>query len=167
VTELLSAPALAGPAPGATAPTEAVVARLGDGRFAVDLAHVAEVGRVPDVTRVPGVPTWLAGVANWRGRVLPVLDIRTLVGAPAAPLTSRARLVVLAVAEVSVGLLVDAVEGTTEVGADAAPFPVAVAGLDRGLLAAQLPRDDGPIAVLDAVAVLRLREELPRGRRTA
>jgi chemotaxis signal transduction protein len=76
-------------------------------------------------------------------------------------------LVVLAVAEVSVGLLVDAVEGTTEVGADAAPFPVAVAGLDRGLLAAQLPRDDGPIAVLDAVAVLRLREELPRGRRTA
>ena len=34
------------------------------------LTSVAEVGRAPVVTRVPGLPTWLAGVANWRARSL-------------------------------------------------------------------------------------------------
>src|SRR4051812_6097795 len=52
---------------------ETVVIRLGDGRFAAELDAVAEVGRVPAVTRIPGAPAWLAGVANWRGRLLPVL----------------------------------------------------------------------------------------------
>ena len=46
------------------------------------MADVAEVTALPPVTRLPGAPAWLAGVANWRGRMLPVLDIRTLVGVP-------------------------------------------------------------------------------------
>ena len=36
---------------------------------------------VPPMSRVPGCPRWLAGVVNWRGRVLPVVDPRTLLGA--------------------------------------------------------------------------------------
>ena len=74
---------------------EAVVVRLGDGRFAAELDAIAEVGRVPSVTRIPGAPGWLAGVANWRGRLLPVLDLRTLLGAPDPRLGSSARLLVL------------------------------------------------------------------------
>ena len=42
---------------------------------------VAEVGRLPKLTRVPGTPEWLSGVANWRGRILAVLDVRPLLGA--------------------------------------------------------------------------------------
>ena len=49
------------------------------------MADVAEVASVPGVTRVPGAPAWLAGVANWRGRMLPVLDLRPLLGADRGP----------------------------------------------------------------------------------
>ena len=46
------------------------------------MADVAEVTASRRVTRLPGAPPWLAGVANWRGRMLPVLDLRPLLGAP-------------------------------------------------------------------------------------
>jgi purine-binding chemotaxis protein CheW len=149
------------------AATDAIVARLGGGRFAVELSSVAEVGRAPGITRVPGLPKWLAGVANWRGRILPVLDLRDLLGAEADVLDDRARLLVLAEGAIVVGMLVDAVEGTTMLGGDVAAFPPVSAPNGSGLIAGQVPREDGPIAVLDVAAVLRLRESLPRGRRTA
>lgn len=149
------------------APTEAIVIRLGSGKFAVDLAAVAEVGRIPDITRVPGLPTWLAGVANWRGRILPILDLRTLLGADAGPHGSRSRLLVVADATLAVGLLVDAVDGTTILDSEVAAFPPALSANAAGLLCGQLPRDDGPVAVIDVPAVLRLRDGLPRGRRSA
>jgi chemotaxis signal transduction protein len=145
---------------------DAIVVWLGAGRFAVDLAAVAEVGRVPAVTRVPGLPVWLAGVANWRGRILPLLDLRALLGAESAELDDRARLLVLTEGPIAAGLLVEAVEGTTALP-DIAAFPAASAPAGSHLLSGQAPREEGPIAVLDVGAVMRLREGLPRGRRTA
>jgi len=144
---------------------DAIVARVGAGRFAIELALVAEVGRVPEITRIPGVPGWLAGLANWRGRILPVLDLRTLLGGDSAPLTTTARIVVLAADGTNVGLLVDVVDGTTTIGAELAPFPTALPGAAGELISGQVPREDGPIALLDVAAVMRLREALPRGRR--
>jgi purine-binding chemotaxis protein CheW len=151
----------------AAADSDAVVVRLGAGRFAVALASVAEVGRVPAVTRVPGMPGWVGGVANWRGRVLPILDLRSLLGADETTLGPGARLLVLAAEGVTVGLLVEAVEGTAVVAASAEPFPATLAGPAARLLAGQVPHEDGPVAVVDVGAVLRMRESLPRGRRSA
>ena len=144
---------------------EAVLVRLGAGRFAADLDGVAEVGRIPKITRIPGSPGWLAGVANWRGRLLPVLDLRPLLGAEAVPAGPASRLLVLTADGVSAGVVVDAVDGTGPLGvAEELPAAVDTRG---GLLAGQVPRDDGPVAVLDVEAVLRLRDSLPRARRTA
>ena len=155
--------------PGAAADTaaDAIVARLGAGRFAIDLADVAEVGRVPVITRIPGVPDWLTGLTNWRGRILPVLDLRHLLGADPGTGTGTARLVVVTTDGAAVGLLVDAVEGTTPIGTGLAPVPSVLPAAGAELLRGQVPREDGPIAVLDVEALARLRESLPRGRRSA
>jgi chemotaxis signal transduction protein len=172
VTELalslkVTAPQPAEPAaPVPVEALEAIVVRLGQGRFAADLASVAEVGRVPDITRIPGVPSWLAGVANWRGRILPILDLRALLGAQVAGATRSSRLLVLTERSVLVGVLVDTVEGTMTLDAAVAPVPAGLPAEAAGLLSGQLARDDGPVAVIDVDAVMRLRERLPRGRRS-
>ena len=146
---------------------DAIVARLGSGRFAISLSEVAEVGRVPVITRIPGVPAWLAGLTNWRGRILPVLDLKPLLGGDVADACATARLVVVSTEGTSLGLLVDAVEGTTSVGSDLEPFPAVLPGPGAELMRGQVPREDGPIAVVDVDAVVRLRQLLPRGRRSA
>jgi purine-binding chemotaxis protein CheW len=113
-------PASADARPEATpTPTaEVVIVRLGGCRYALPMPAVAEVGRPPSLTRVPGVPAWVAGVANWRGRVLAVLDLRPLLSAETTQLDRRGRLVVLTRNGVTAGLLTEGVEGTADVDGD-------------------------------------------------
>jgi purine-binding chemotaxis protein CheW len=146
---------------------EAVVVALGGGgRYGLAMDAVDEVGRPPAVTRVPGLPSWLAGVANWRGRILAVLDIRPLLGAPQAPLGRNARLVVCTRASVTIGLLTENVEGVVTVSRDATETPlVTLSGPAAALVSGHIGHALGPIALLDLDALFGLRAQLPRARR--
>jgi purine-binding chemotaxis protein CheW len=142
------------------------VIRLGGTRYALAMDAVAEVGRPARVTRVPGVPAWVAGVANWRGRVLAVVDVRSLLRAATGALSQSGRVVVLSSAGVTVGLLAERVDGVASIDlARVEPALPTLAPSAAGLVTGQLTDDTGPIALLDAAAVLALREQLPRVRR--
>lgn len=146
-------------------PAGGVLLRLGASRYAVAMADVAEVAPVPGLTRVPGAPLWLAGVANWRGRMLPVLDLRSLLAAEALPLPGSARLVVLARDGVVAGVVAEAVPGVYDGElADPAPPPPTLTADAASLVLGQVADRSGPIAVLDAAAVLMLRERVDRRR---
>ena len=146
--------------------TELVVVRLGGCRYALPMSSVAEVGRPPSLTRVPGLPAWVAGVANWRGRVLAVLDLRSLLAADPGQLDRRGRLVVLHHDGVRVGLLVEAVTGGAELDPEALePALAHLPAATGSLLSGQVTDADGPYGVLDLDAVLALAESLPRARR--
>ena len=149
---------------------EHVVVRLGGCRYGLPMPSVAEVGRPPGLTRVPGLPEWVAGVANWRGRVLAVLDVRPLLDAARGPLDRHGRMVVLtrpgSAGAVQAGLLVEDVVGTLDVGPEAvepalASLPERTASLLRG----QITDDEGPCGLLDLSALFGLADELPRARR--
>lgn len=145
---------------------EVVVVRLGGSRYALPMDSVAEVGRPPSLTRVPGLPAWMAGVANWRGRVLAVIDLRPLLAGAVAPLDRRARLVVLNRGGVPVGMLTEGVEGTHLVDPEQVePALAHLPGSAADLLAGQTTDADGPCGVLDLDAVYRLSDSLPRVRR--
>ena len=142
-----------------------ILLRLGMSRYAVALADVAEVAPVPGLTRIPGSPTWLAGVANWRGRMLPVLDVRLLLSTEQVPLASSARLVVVARGELVAGLIAEAVPGVYDDAlADPAPPPPPLSTEAAALVIGQVADREGPVAVLDAGALLALRERIPRRR---
>jgi purine-binding chemotaxis protein CheW len=145
-----------------------VEVRLGAARYLVGMSAIAEIGRLPKVTRVPGTPAWMVGVANWRGRILAVLDIRPLLDAPPAATGSLGRLVVLSKDSVSAGLVTEGVCGVvTCETAHLEPPPTMLDG-DAGLLVAgQLIQPTGAIGVLDPDAVLGLRTRLPLARRAA
>jgi chemotaxis signal transduction protein len=143
--------------------------RAAPGRLALRHRHGCRRGgrsRVRHVTRVPGTPPWLTGVANWRGRILPVVDIRPLLGAPATPLPSSARLLVLAGDGCTVGLVAEAVPGVHRGSLEeAAPAPATLAADAATLVVGQVLDRYGPIAVLEPAAVLALRRRLDNRRR--
>lgn len=146
--------------------TELVLVRLGGCRYALPMASVAEVGRPPALTRVPGLPAWVAGAANWRGRVLAVLDLRSLLAADSGELDRRGRLVVLQHGGVRVGLVVEAVVGSAELDPESVEPALAHLPTSTGtLLIGQVTDADGPYGVVDLDAVLALAESLPRARR--
>lgn len=147
--------------------TDHVVVRMGGGRYGLCAPDVAEVVAVPTVTRLPGVPSWIVGIANWRGRVLPLVDLRALIGLAVTPLPSSARVVVLAVDDVEVGVLVEAVAGLAPVVEPLPPLPATVRHADTDLLRGLSESDaGGPLVVVDTAGVLALRSRLPGRSRT-
>jgi purine-binding chemotaxis protein CheW len=143
-----------------------VVVRLGGGRFALPMAAVAEVGRLPGLTRVPGTPPWVPGVVNWRGRILGVLDLRLLLGVPTADGADETRLVVLSAGGLSVGVVAERVEGVLDVDTSALEPPLVTLPAEAGaLLEGQLTDVDGPVGVVDAGAVFALQHRIGAARR--
>ncbi|PIE83085.1 MAG: hypothetical protein CSA09_03160 [Candidatus Contendobacter odensis] len=109
------------------APVEAADEHLSEirGRLALRLSSwnllfstddVAEIIPVPHITAVPGVKRWLLGIANLRGRVVSVSDLRDfLIGQPAKQ-TSDSQIVVVHAGEWDYGLLVDGIVGMRHFG---------------------------------------------------
>jgi purine-binding chemotaxis protein CheW len=146
--------------------TELVVVRLGGCRYALPMSAVAEVGRPPALTRVPGLPAWVAGVANWRGRVLAVLDLRSLLAAESGSLDRRGRLAVLSHGGVRVGLLVESVAGGAALDLETVePSLAHLPEQTSALLSGQVTDAEGPYGVLDLDAVFGLADTLPRARK--
>lgn len=73
--------------------------------------EVREVITMPTLARVPGARPWLLGVANVRGGLLPVCDLRRLVGGDHQPLTRNSRVLVYNSDRIPAGFLVDEVAG--------------------------------------------------------
>jgi purine-binding chemotaxis protein CheW len=107
----------------------------------------------------------VCGVANWRGHVLPLVDLRPLLQVPAVALPSSARVVVLAVGDVEVGLVAEAVTGLVEVPDLLDPTPVTLVGDAVDLVAGLADGGPGgPVAALRTEAVLGLRSRIVRTR---
>ena len=74
--------------------------------LAIDLRYVREVFPVESVTPVPKMPSVLVGVANLRGTVMPLVDIRPALGLPPAPVPQKLA-VVIKHGPQQAGLLID------------------------------------------------------------
>jgi purine-binding chemotaxis protein CheW len=150
--------------------------RLGPSTYALPVDAVREIVRLPPVTRVPGLPAFVAGLTNVRGRVLAVLDLRPLLD---LDIPRGQRLVILdgpggQAGRAAVGLVVDAAldlltlpEGGLE------PLPpglppeatrvlsgITVIGKDGGEEAGAM-NGEQVIAVLSPEGLLGLRARLP------
>ncbi len=89
-----------------------VALRMAGELFLVARDETREVLGVPGaLTRVPGAKSWVKGLANVRGQLLPVLDLRQFLGSGVTPVTRNARIVVAHHREIPAGLLVDEVLG--------------------------------------------------------
>ena len=82
---------------------------LASEHYAIDSSIVREIIRMQGITRVPGAPSFVEGVTNLRGRVVPVLDLRKRLDLPVKDRNKDTRIVVVNVAGHDVGLVVDGV----------------------------------------------------------
>ena len=89
------------------ATVRAAIVSLGGELFTIDLQNVREVFVVESITPVPGMPSGLVGVTNLRGSVVPLLDLRQMIGLAAE--TALKYAVVVKHGNWQVGVLVDTV----------------------------------------------------------
>jgi len=89
-----------------------VAFRMGGETFLVAREETREVLGYPAVvTRIPGAKSWVKGLANIRGQLLPMLDLRQFLGSGATVSGRNTRIVVVNHREIPAGLMVDEVLG--------------------------------------------------------
>jgi len=89
-----------------------VALRMAGDLYLVAREETREVLGVPSTTtRVPGAKPWIKGLANVRGQLLPVIDLRQFLGSGVTPVTRNTRIVVVNHREIPAGLIVDEVLG--------------------------------------------------------
>ena len=88
-----------------------IVIRLGDEQYGIDIRHIDNIVRMPNITRVPKMPIYLKGVINLRGEVIPVISMRLKMGLAEDEFTKNTRIIVVKLEqEGNVGFLVDEVK---------------------------------------------------------
>ncbi|MGA3031591.1 MAG: chemotaxis protein CheW [Candidatus Limnocylindrales bacterium] len=108
-----------------------VVCQLGDESYGLDIGSVYEIIRFQESTAVPTAPSFVDGVINLRGRIIPVMDLSSRFGMARSATTKSTRIIVAGTDGMRVGLVVDAVTEVLMVSEETVePTPQVASGYD-------------------------------------
>ena len=88
---------------------ELIAFRIGSQEFCIDVMSVREIRGWTPATPLPQAPSFVRGVINLRGTVLPIVDLAARLGFTPAEPSARHAIVVVQIAQQTVGLLVEGV----------------------------------------------------------
>lgn len=138
--------------------TQVVIFRLGSEEFGVPITAVQEIVRVPEsLTRVPMTPSFVEGVINLRGTVLPVIDQRKRLGMPTEERSDRQRIMVYLLDGVRTGFIVDSVAEVLRIPRSQIETAPDLSAEQRRLIrrVAKLAGDQRLVMLIDPDALLR------------
>jgi purine-binding chemotaxis protein CheW len=141
--------------------SQIVTFRLGDDLFAADIFSVERVLRYRDPTSIPNVPSWIEGVIDYQGRVVPVISLRRRFELEEALPAAETRILVLTVDGEWIAAIVDAVLDVSALdAASASPPPALFRGLAGEYLRGVVRRGDRLVIFLDVPRLLSTNERL-------
>ena len=130
--------------------------KIGAEEFGVDILKVQEINKMTSITKVPNAPDFVEGVINLRGRVIPIIDLRTRLGLEKIEHTKDTRIIVVELDGKTVGFIVDAVNEVLRIPAGITEKPPElVAGIESDYITAVGKLEDRLLILLDLDKVLK------------
>ncbi|HET6485770.1 MAG TPA: chemotaxis protein CheW [Spirochaetia bacterium] len=134
---------------------------VGDEEYGLEILLVKEVIRMREITRLPKQPTFIKGIINLRGDVIPIVDLREKFGLERHVYSATTRVIVVDVEEKLVGMVVDAARQVVRVPADQIdPPPAIVGGMSTDYIKGVGKLDERMIILLNIDRILSREEKL-------
>lgn len=136
---------------------------LADEGYGISILKIKEIiGMIP-ITQIPRTPEYVKGVINLRGKVIPVIDLRSRFGMGAIDYTERTCIIVVEVygidATVQIGIVVDAVSEVLNIkSTEIEPQPNFGTSVNNNFILGMAKIDDGVKILLDIDRVLKPEE---------
>ena len=86
-----------------------LVFSLGKELYGMDIRNITEIIGIQPITEVPEMPAYIRGIANLRGKIIPVMDARRRFKKPLREYDERTCIIVIETNDLSIGLIVDSV----------------------------------------------------------
>jgi purine-binding chemotaxis protein CheW len=123
---------------------------IGDEEYGVDIMAIREIKGWTATTELPNTASFIRGVINLRGAIVPILDLRARFGAAETEASARHVIIVVAVGTRVAGVLVDAVADIITVATDdIQPVPQLDHGGATGFLTGLVTVEGRMVALLD------------------
>ena len=133
--------------------------KIGKEYFGVDIASVQEIVRVPEITQVPETPSFVEGVINLRGRIVPVIDLRKRLRLGTAEKKRSNRVLIIEQNKRIVGLIVDSASEVLKLAAEAIETPPEmITGVGVEYITGVGKLGDQIIILLDLTKILDVKE---------
>ena len=91
---------------------------LGSEVYGIEILKVREIIKLMDITAVPRTPDYLKGVINLRGKVIPIVDLRSKFSMPEIEHTQETCIIVAEVNQTSIGIIVDSVSEVSNINSE-------------------------------------------------
>ena len=135
--------------------------KIGPELYALDIMRIKEIIRPQKLTPVPKAPSFIEGVINLRGAVIPVADMRKRFDQSISAENRKNRIIVCSLVGKIVGLLVDEVTEVKRFGRqDIAPAPQFIKGPQADYFLGVARSDDDLIMLIDLEKVLSTDEKI-------
>jgi len=109
-----------------------VVFKLGKGEFGIDIMNVKEISSYEESISLPNTPSFIEGVINYRGNVIPIINLKKRLALGEFEVTKDTRIIVINLDEKEIGFIVDEASQTLRVNDEQIdPAPSFISGVDK------------------------------------
>jgi purine-binding chemotaxis protein CheW len=132
---------------------------VGEEEYGLELLRVKEVIRIREITWLPKAPTFVKGIINLRGDVIPIIDLRAKFGLESRENSAATRVIVVEVDGRLMGMVVDSASQVVRIPADQIdPPPPVLGGFSKEFITGVGKLDDKLIILLNTDAILTIEE---------
>jgi purine-binding chemotaxis protein CheW len=133
--------------------------KLGEEEFGVDILKVQEINRMMEITKMPNSPEFIEGIINLREKIIPVVDLRKRLGLSDKEPDNQTRIIVVNLANRTVGFIVDEVSEVLRIESDKTePPPEMTTNINTDYITSVAKLDDNLLILLDLSKVLTAEE---------
>lgn len=137
-----------------------VIFRLAKEEYGLPITKVQEINRLVPITKLPQTPSFMEGIINLRGRIIPVVDLRKRFQLAATGHDDDTRIIIVEVNGQTVGIIVDAVNEVVRLGTASIEPPPPAFVLDARYIHGVGKLDGRLLILLDIDKILTAQEEI-------
>jgi purine-binding chemotaxis protein CheW len=137
-----------------------VIFRLAKEEYGLPIKKVQEINRLVPITKLPQAPSFMEGVINLRGRIIPVVDLRKRFQLTTTEYDDDTRIIIVEVNGQTVGVIVDAVNEVVRLGASNIEPPPPSFILDAQYVNGVGKLEERLLILLDIDKILTTQEEI-------
>ena len=128
---------------------------VGEEEYGLELLRVKEVIRIREITWLPKAPSFVKGIINLRGDVIPIIALREKFGLEAKENTAATRVIVVEMDGKLMGMVVDSASQVVRIPSDQIdPPPPVLGGLSQEFITGVGKLDDKLVILLNTDAIL-------------
>lgn len=132
-----------------------VVFKLGKEEYGIDIMNVKEIGPYQESVKIPNAPKFLEGVVNYRGNVIPIVNLKKRFNLDNSQFDGNTRIIVINLKDRQIGFIVDEASQTIRLNqSDIDPTPDLISDVDRRYITGVGKLDNRLIILMDLEKVL-------------